>query len=115
MYGMTVEENNCNSIICLYHGFFYQYKMEDYDLMKKYYLQAIECNNSNAMTLLGKYYKNKEKNYDLMKKYYLMAINCNNENAIYGLAKYYEYNEINYDLMKKYYLWQSKINIILLS
>ena len=75
---------------------------KNYDLMKKYYLTAINKGNSIAMCNLGIYYENIEKNYDLMKKYYLMAIDNENTNAMIMLANYYK--TINYDLMKKYYL-----------
>ena len=85
-------------------GLFFQYdiKYKNYDLMKKYYLMAIDMCDSDAMTNLGNFY-NIEKNYDLMKKYYLMAIEQNNSYAMTYLGNYYQI-EKNYDLMKKYYL-----------
>ena len=54
--------------------------------MKKYYLMAIDKENSDAMFNLGNYYHFIEKNYDEMKKYYLMAINIGNSNAMYNLC-----------------------------
>jgi TPR repeat protein len=90
-----------------YIGLYYGKKIEkDYDLMKKYYLMAIDKGNDDAMYNLGHYYQFKEKNYDLMKKYYLMAIDKENSYAMNNLGHYYQFKEIekNYDLMKKYYL-----------
>jgi TPR repeat protein len=88
-----------------YIGLYYGKKIEkDYDLMKKYYLMAIDKGNDDAMYNLGHYYQFKEKNYDLMKKYYLMAIDKENSYAMNNLGHYYQFKEKNYDLMKKYYL-----------
>ena len=99
-----------NSIICFYYGFYYGKLIKDYDLMKKYYLMSIDCDNSDAMSNLAHHYQLIEKNYDLMKKYYLMAINCNNVHAMYHLAYYYQCIEKDYDLMKKYYLMAINCN-----
>jgi TPR repeat protein len=55
------------------------YKDEkSYDLMKKYYLMAIEKDNSEAMTNLGHHYRYVEKNKNLMLKYYHMAVEKGN-------------------------------------
>jgi TPR repeat protein len=97
--------NNTDYIDDLYYlGVYYQYTEINYDLMKKYYLQAIENENSKAMYRLGSYYKWQELNYDLMKKYFIMAINKENILAMVELGDYYRYEVANYDLMKKYYL-----------
>ena len=93
-----------NSIICLYYGLYYENLIKDYDLMKKYYLMAINYNNIYAMNNLAHYYQFEEKHYDLAKKYYLMAINNNHGIAMYNLGCYYQDIEENHDLMKKYYL-----------
>ena len=93
-----------------YYGIYYYEDIEkDYDLMKKYYLMAIDLNNSCAMNNLGVYYQNIEKDYDLMKKYYLMAIELKNSYAMFWLGSYYEDIE-DYDLMKKYYLMAIELN-----
>ncbi|GAJ00711.1 unnamed protein product, partial [marine sediment metagenome] len=88
----------------------YQYIKKNYNLMKKYYLMAIELNHSDAMYNLALYYKYAEKNYYLMKKYYLMAIELNHSDAMNSLALYYKYAGKNYDLMKKYYLMAIELN-----
>jgi hypothetical protein len=77
---------------------------KDTELMKKYYLMAIEQGNSSAMYNLGYHYDEVEKNYELMKKYYLMAIEHNHADAMYNLACYYDAVERNSELMKKFYL-----------
>ena len=109
LFKNNIPGTNYNSIICLYHGLYYEH-LKKYDLMKKYYLMAVDYNNYAAMYNLACYYENNEINYDLMKKYYLMAINCgdSNGNAANDLAYYYSRVEINYDLMKKYYLMAIK-------
>jgi TPR repeat protein len=85
-------------------GNYYENIEKNYDLMKKYFLMAIEKGNAHAMNNLGYHYRNIEKNYDLAKKYYLMAISLGDSDAMYNLGHYYEHIEINYDLSKKYYL-----------
>jgi TPR repeat protein len=97
--------NNIDYIDDLYYlGIYYQYVNKNYDLMKKYYLQAIDKGNFNAMNNLGVYYQYIEINYELMKKYYLQAIEKENIEAMNNLGFYYRSVEINYKLMKKYYL-----------
>jgi hypothetical protein len=86
------------------YGLYYGDVTKDYDLMKKYYLMAIDKQNSGAMNNLGYYYRHIEKDYDLMKKYYLMAIDKQDSDAMSNLGYYYQQIEIDYDLMKKYYL-----------
>jgi TPR repeat protein len=81
-----------------YIGLYYGKKIEkDYDLMKKYYLMAIDKGNDDAMYNLGHYYQFKEKNYDLMKKYYLMAIDKENSYAMNNLGHYYRRNKLLHD------------------
>ena len=50
---------------------------ENYEDVKKYYLNGIEQNDPDAMNSLGVYYENIENNYTEMEKYYLKAINLN--------------------------------------
>jgi TPR repeat protein len=84
---------------------------EKFELMKKYYLLAIEKDEVESMFALGDYYRtNKENgnyNFKLMKKYYKMAIEKNHTNAMSNLGLYYQCNKENgnykYGLMKKYY------------
>ena len=76
-------------------GLINQYYYKDYDLMKKYYLEAIALGNSYAMINLGYYYHFIGKNYDLMKKYYLDAIALGNSDAITNLGNYYLFMEKN--------------------
>ena len=98
--------NNLNSIICLYYGFYYGNIIKDYDLMKKYYLLAIDYHNIDAMVNLAHYYQHIEKNHDLMKKYYLMAIDHDNNKLMHKFAIYYGYSESEpyHDLTESYYL-----------
>jgi len=99
--------NNTDYVDDLYYlGIYYQHIKGDYDLMKKYYLLAMEKGNSNAMHKLGLYHQwiGNEKNYKLMKKYYLMAIKKGNSQAMISLGFYYEEVEKNYGFAKKYYL-----------
>jgi len=86
-----------------YLGVYYQYIDEKYDLMKKYYLYAIDKNIIGAMENLGIYYENIERKSDLAEKYFLMTIEKGNIEQVVYLAHYYKYKE-KYELMKKYYL-----------
>lgn len=79
----------------------YKEKNKDNNGMIKYLLIAVEKNNSEAMTLLGKHYENMKK-YEEMMKYYKMAINNGNTYAMKLLGSYYQ-NSRQYDLMKQYY------------
>ena len=85
-------------------GCYYKNVEKNYDLMKKYFLAAINKGHSYAMYNLGNYYKDVEKDYGVMKKYYLMAIDLGNSSAMYNLAVYYKNVEKDYYLMMKYYL-----------
>ena len=84
-------------------GIYYHFMGHDSELMKKYYLMAIDLGQKSAMNDLGYYYHFTEKNYDLMKKYYLMAIELGNYTAMNNLSHYYRYIERNHEMMKKYY------------
>jgi len=106
----NIFEEPSTDIEYFYYGVYYKIIEENYDLMKKYYLMAIELNHPNSIVNLAYYYEIIEKNYDLMKKYYLMAIKLNNSSAMYYLALYYKNTEKNYDLMKKYYLMAIGLN-----
>jgi len=109
LFKSNIFEEPSTVIEYLYCGVYYDTE-ENYDLMKKYYLMAINLNHSDAMYYLALYYEITEENYDLMKKYYLMAIKLNNSSAMSNLADYYEENEKNYDLMKKYCLMAIELN-----
>ena len=75
---------------------------EQYDEMKKYYLQAIEHNNINAMHNLSAYYTNTEINNELAEKYLLCAVNLGSLQSMNLLAIFYQSIK-NYDEMEKYY------------
>jgi len=82
------------------------------ELMKKYYLLAIELNHSYAMLYLGRYYQYIEKNYELMKKYHLMAIDLNNSDAMYYLGCYYKFIKKNDSSFVELYKYEDKKYII---
>ena len=104
--GIIEETNESDKLLWI--GNYYKLNKK-YNEMKKYYLMAIELNDSDAMFNLGHYYHQIEINYDEMKKYYLMAIKLNNSLAMNNLGYYYK--EIkNYDEMKKYYLMAINLN-----
>ena len=85
-------------------GNFYYKTEQNYELAKKYYLMAIDKNNSDAMNHLGNLYYEIEHDYKLAKKYYLMAIDKGNSNAMFNLGNLYHETEQHYELAKKYYL-----------
>jgi TPR repeat protein len=70
---------------------YYEKKLKNYDLMKKYYLIGIERKNKYAMNNLACYYFNIEKNYDLARKYWIMAIKKGYyELAVNNIRLYYK-------------------------
>jgi len=86
-----------------YAGRYYDHFVKDYDLMKKYYLEAANLSHPSAMNNLGIYYEVVEKNHDLAEKYYLMAINLNHIPSMYNFGLYYDRKK-NHEPMIKYYL-----------
>lgn len=90
-------ENACVKILH-FMGLYYQLVEKNDELMKKYYLEAINVNHCESMNNLAKYYEN-NKDYTNMLKYYLMAIKHNNINSMLGLANYY-YKIEDFDKMK---------------
>src|SRR5437867_3039839 len=94
-----------NDIEMLYLGIYYHTIEQNYDLMVKYYLMAIDKDNYIAMDNLASYYEIIE-NYNLAEKYYLMSINKGNVNSMANLGFYY-LNKENYDFMKKYFIMAS--------
>ena len=85
-------------------GLYHQFESKNYDLMKKYYLMAIELGDAKCMDNLGYYYQHIEKDYEMMKLYYTMAIENNHINAMYNLGVYYQFTEFNCELMMPLYL-----------
>src|SRR3989304_4400770 len=94
--------NTFDSEIIGYLGYYY-FIHKNYRCAIKYYLLAINANNSYAMNNLGDYYRCIEKDYDQTKLYYLMAINANNELAMINLGNYYYDIEKNYERAVHYY------------
>ena len=109
LYNHKIIENDSADKL-FWNGNYYRNIKRNYDEMKKYYLMAIDLNNSDAMNKLGIYYQIIEKNYDETKKYYLMAIELNNDTSMYNLAIYYQKIEKNYEKMKKYLLMAIELN-----
>jgi len=103
-------ENNKDPNILFIMGCYHLYISKNYPEMKKYYLMAIEHNNSTAMNNLAQYHEHISKNYPEMEKYYLMAIKHNNSTAMYNLAQYHDDISKNYPEMEKYYLMAIQLN-----
>lgn len=92
------EENDLTADCAYYVGLYYQEK-DDIDLMKKYYLIAIEDGNLSAMYNLASYYRRKSK-YEKMIYYYSMAADGGDSDAMYALASYYHEEEQYEDELK---------------
>lgn len=86
------KAGNINALIEL--GKYYR-KTKQYDIMKKYFIKAIEKNSAYAMHEFA-YYFYTQQNYELMHKYYKMAIDNNYVYSMCLLSEYY-YNINNYD------------------
>jgi TPR repeat protein len=78
--------------------------IKDYELMKKYYMMAIDYDNSRAMCNFACYYLGIEKNYEVMKKYYMMSVEKGNIHSMLQLGWYYQHIEKNIEEAKKYYI-----------
>ena len=111
----NIRENIKDSMYYFYVGKYYciknkkrryfygnKNKNKNIELMKKYYLIAIDMNNSYAMNSLATHYY-KKKEIILMKQYYLMAIELKNPASMYNLANHYYY-ERDFEQSEKYYL-----------
>lgn len=102
IFNNIVNDVGNNIKLLSYYGVYYSIN-NNYELMKKYYLIAIDNGDIDAMYNLGRHYEDIENDYDLMKEYFLMAIDNGYTRAMYSLGYYYDEIEINIDLMKKYY------------
>ena len=70
-------------------GYYYECIEKNYELMKKYYLDAIKLGNTYAMDSLGHYY-DCENNYTEMKYYYMSAIKLNYKICMNNILDYYK-------------------------
>ena len=110
-YLKVVKLTNSNIEVMLELGQIYE-EEGNYDMMKRFYIQACEFDSTIAMEKLGQYYLHVENKPTVMIKYLEQAIEiilnkCYNL-AFYSspflyLAKYYRRVK-EYELMKKYYL-----------
>lgn len=105
----NMNDSNKTSNILLYFGRKHCVKKE-FNAMKKYYLEAIELNNSHAMNALGEHYFRIEQNFIEMKKYLKMSIKLNNPNAMRNLGDYYQHIKPNFTKMEKYYTMAIELN-----
>ena len=101
---IIINVNNDDNIN-LWIGHYYQFKMKNYPMMKKYYLMVIELGDDDAMYNLGLYYETIEKDYQMMKKYYLMAIEKGNSYAMINLKNCYKNN-----ILKLYTILEKSVN-----
>jgi hypothetical protein len=98
-YNDAVENGNINGMLLL--GSYYK-KINNDQLMKKYFKLGHENGCLYSTCQLGLYY-NDNKNYEKMKKYYMIAVEKNNLWGIELMGSYYGYiNDI--EMMKKYYM-----------
>ncbi len=105
----NIKDANIYTLIADY----YHYIEKNYNMMKKYYLMAIELKNCFAMNGLGNYYENIERNYELMKKYYLMAIDLDNETTKLQFWLYCNIFESDYNYYK--YIYYPRILTLVLT
>lgn len=100
IYHLNIAASNGSSIAMKELGDYYS-SIQNFELMKHFYLMAIEVNNIEAMERYASYcfYT---KDYVSMKKYLLMAIQANNSDAMIGLGFYY-YQIKDYENMLVYY------------
>jgi TPR repeat protein len=97
---MSVEHGSSRAMHNL--GLYYNI-IKNYEESKKYYLMAIQLNNSDSMIELGKTYLIVDKDFEQAKKYFLMGIGNNNSNGYYQLGMLYKKYQIDYAESKKYF------------
>ena len=88
---------------CNFYALYYDQVKKDYGLAEKYYLQAVEHKDSNAMNNLGRLYETFEQDVNKRKHYYTMAVEHGNITGMTNLGRYFEETEYDFVQMKKYY------------
>lgn len=92
-----------NSIEFLYYGVYYEIIDKNDNLMIKYYLEAIKCNNYYASHNLASYYQ-REKNYELFKKYIEIPVKSRYPLSCRLMGDYYQLVDKDYKKMEEMYL-----------
>lgn len=92
----------------LFLGIYNDLIAKDYSKAEKYYLKAIENDNSIAMYNLALFYQKKYKDFVRAEIYYLKAINKKVVEAMYNLARLYKNEFKEYTKSEKYYLMAIK-------
>ena len=82
-------------------GFIFK-EQKEYEKAEKYYLQAIESGDNDALINLGLLYK-EQKEYEKAEKYYLQAIEKGNNDILFNLGLLYK-EQKEYEKAEKYYL-----------
>ncbi len=103
----NILDTNSSNIL-RYIGLIYYYKYNKIEGATKYYLMAINLNNSSAMYNYANLLK-KENKIEEATKYYLMAIDLNNSSAMYNYANLLK-KENKIEEAKKYYLMAINLN-----
>ena len=83
-----VEGYKNKNIKCIEELGKYFYSEKKYDLVKKYYEEAIELGSSSSMYFLGMYYIEIERNTILYNKYIKLALKNNNPDALCLFAQH---------------------------
>ncbi len=78
--------------------------IKDFEKAEKYYLKAIEKNQSEAMSNLALLYQIEFKNLIKAEKYFMMAIEHGNDIALYNLGFFYQTELKDNKKAEKYYL-----------
>ncbi len=105
----NILDTNSSNIL-RYIGLIYYYKYNKIEGATKYYLMAINLNNSSAMYNYANLLK-KENKIEEAKKYYLMAINLNNSDSMINYANLL-IKENKIEEAKKYYFMSIQLNNI---
>ena len=95
--------NNEDSNVLFIIGLYYECHKK-ITLSIKYYMKAIELNNSNAMVKLGLLYlSHRFNNYKESIELLLKAVSLNDDDAMFNIALYYRMLNINDENIIKYY------------
>ncbi len=88
------DSNTTDSYMLNLIGLYYQNKIKDYEMMKKYYLKAIELGCGIAANNLGDYYRFQLQDFELMEKYYLKAIELSYNQGLENLEDFYSNDKL---------------------
>lgn len=101
-YNYRNPDDSDSDIVALYFAVYYQIIKKNYDLAKKYYIEAIKKGNIEAIHKLAFYYHQTEKNDKLAEETYLLAVEKKYPKSMHNLGVFYS-DKGKFDLAIQYF------------